>query len=260
MVKYISKGIFVFMFLFLVACSDDRVLEQSAGDSEGTIIISAAASLTDVLHDVAESFNKEFPNIQINFNFGASGALKQQILRGAPVDLFFSVAKNHFEQVVEAGFIVEEQVTDLLANELVLIVPKGSTLVTSFDELPRAKRIAIGNPESVPAGEYSMELFQTLEIEGKIKESLIYTEDVRTVLTYVETKNVDAGIVYRTDAIMSEEVDIVEVAPTHAHERVVYSVGIVEGSDNMDITKIFYEFLQSEVALNIFKEYGFDTY
>src|SRR5699024_7020152 len=152
------------MFIFVIAaCGNGETADESGGASDDTvketITVSAAASLVDALEEVAERFNEEYPEVEVDFNFGGSGALMQQITQGAPADLFFSANESHFEEVVNEGYIDEENTVDLLRNEIVLVVPVDST-VESFDELENADRIAVGNPESVPAGEYSMEAFE----------------------------------------------------------------------------------------------------
>lgn len=239
--------------IFLGACSSDN-------KKDGTITISAAASLTEVLHEISETFNEKYPEIQIEYNFGGSGALKQQILLGAPVDIFFSASKNHFQHITDEGFIDEKLSVELLKNELVLIGPKGEDSITSFNDLSHVEKIAIGNPESVPAGAYSMEVFEKLKMKETLTDALIFTEDVRAVLTYVETGNVDAGLVYRTDVIGSEDVDIIEAAPAKSHAPIIYPVGVLQASDQKELAKVFYDYLQSETSIEIFEEYGFDAY
>ena len=247
------------------ANSTETVREEGAGgtsseEMEGIITVSAAASLTDAMNDIARLFKEENPGVQVDYNFGGSGALRQQIMQGAPVDLFFSASASDFQAVVEEGYIDEENALNLLANELVLITSKGSKTVTSFDDLSNAKQIAIGNPESVPAGKYSVEAYKSMGIMEELEELLVFAEDVRAVLTYVETKSVDAGTVYRTDAMISEKVEIVDTAPAESHESIIYPVGVVNHSDNEDAVKAFYEYLQTDTARNVFEEYGFAVY
>src|SRR5699024_2631840 len=183
--KYTALLLFVFV---MAACGNEKPPEDSAAEEtvEGTITVSAAASLVDALEEVTEHFNEEYPEVQVDFNFGGSGALMQQIVQGAPADLFFSANESHFEEVVEEGYIDEENTVDLLRNEIVLVVPEGSSEVSSFDDLKNADRIGIGNPESVPAGEYGMEAFENMDIMEEIESKFIFATDVRQVLNYVE--------------------------------------------------------------------------
>lgn len=231
--------------------------EDTEATVEGTITVSAAASLVDVLGEITTLFNEEHPDVTVDYNFGGSGALMQQIIQGAPVDLFFSANVDHFDAVVDEGYIDEENSVDLLTNELVLIVPSDSGAVTSFDDLENADQIAIGNPESVPAGEYSVEAFENMDIMEGIESKFVYAEDVRQVLNYVETGNADAGMVYHTDAMMSDGIDVVDAAPEDAHAPIVYPLGMMNDTDNEAAQLAFFEFMQSEEAGEVFNEYGF---
>lgn len=235
--------------------------EEAAEDTEavveGILTISAAASLVDALDEVTTLFNEEYPDVEVEYNFGGSGALMQQILQGAPVDLFFSANADHFQEVMAEGHIDEENAVDLLTNELVLIVPAGSGTVTSFDDLENADEIGIGNPESVPAGEYSVEAFESMGIMEDIESKFVYAEDVRQVLNYVETGNVDAGVVYHTDTLMSEDIDVIDAALEDAHSEIVYPLGMMDDTDNEAAQLAFFEFMQSEAAGEVFNEYGF---
>ncbi|MBB6423696.1 molybdate transport system substrate-binding protein [Jeotgalicoccus coquinae] len=238
----------------LTACGSGET--ENAGESV-TLTVSAAASLTDALEEAAALFSEEHPDIKVDFNFGGSGALQQQISQGAPADIFFSASKNDFDALIESGSIAKEQSVNLLQNELVLVTPADNQAVTSFDNIQEASQIAVGTPESVPAGKYSMETFESFGITADVEPLLVYAEDVRAVLTYVERDEVDAGLVYRTDALTSDSVEIADTAPKGAHDPIVYPVGIIKKSDNAEAAEIFYDFLQTEDTLAVFEEYGF---
>lgn len=255
----LKYALLMMLILVMSACGNGGTEDDSASEDavEGTITVSAAASLVDALEAVAVRFNEEYPEVQVDFNFGGSGALMQQIMQGAPADLFFSANESHFEAVVEEGYIDEENAVDLLRNEIVLVVPEGSDRVSSFDDLKNADRIGVGNPESVPAGEYSMEAFENMDIMEEIESKFIFATDVRQVLNYVETENVDAGVVYHTDALTSDGIEVVDTAPEDSHSPVIYPLGILKGTDNPKAQRAFYEFVQSEEAGEIFNEYGF---
>lgn len=238
----------------LASCNDDSQVEETS-----TLTISAAASLTDALQEVSDIFNEQHPEIEVDYNFGGSGALQQQIKQGAPVDIFFSAAKRDFDALIDSGHIDEENSSDLLKNELVLVTPQDDETVTSLDDITEAEQIAVGTPESVPAGEYARQVFESLGIIEEVAPLLVYAEDVRSVLTYVERSEVNAGLVYRTDTAMSDTVNILEAAPAAAHEPIVYPVGLINNTDSVEAARIFYEFLQTEDALAIFDHYGFIT-
>ncbi|MFD0771169.1 molybdate ABC transporter substrate-binding protein [Bacillus sp. CGMCC 1.60114] len=226
------------------------------------LTISAAASLQDALVELQKTFEKDHSNIKLKFNFGASGALQQQIAQGAPVDLFFSAAKDKFDALVKDEFISKEDGVDLVGNELVLVVSKDAVSgVKNFGDLTKkeVKRISIGTPESVPAGQYAKELFKNTNIWTNIESKVVYAKDVRQVLSYVETGNVDAGVVYKTDALSSNKVNIVATADKQTHTPIIYPVGIIKDTKHRTEAKEFYKFLQSKYAMKTLEKYGFTS-
>lgn len=207
-------------------------------------MISAAASLQDALKEIEASFHKQHPHVTLTNNFGSSGALKQQIAQGAKADLFFSAAEEPFDELVQSGDIDQDYIKDAIQNELVLIVPKdGSSSIKSFQDVQHIKgKIALGTPESVPAGTYGKEIFTKLNIWDQVKKNAVYAKDVRQVLSYVETGNVDAGVVYKTDALVSKKVKIAAEANLDMHSPVIYPVGIVKGTKHLTEAKVFFNF------------------
>lgn len=256
MSEYWIIDIIIFLLLFITACGNNADGESSE-NVDGTLTVSAAASVADAMNDVAELFNEEHPEVRVDFNFGGSGKLQQQITQGAPADLFISANTDHFQTAVDGGYIDASNAVELLENELVLIVPGGSEGISSFDDLNEAENIAIGNPETVPAGRYGAQVFESMGIWEGLEGRLVYSEDVRAALTYVENGNADAGIVYGTDAEISDSVEVVAKAPGDSHDAIVYPAGIVNDSENPAAAEAFYEFLQSEAALEVFEAYGF---
>jgi len=222
------------------------------------LTISAATSLQDSLEELKKAYENEHDTIKITFNFGGSGALQQQILEGAPVDLFFSAAEDQFDELVQKDLIEKKQGMDLLANELVLIVPKkNQKQIQSFEDLTKVDNIAVGTPETVPAGNYGIETLKNINLWEHVESKVVYTKDVRQVLTYTETENVDAGLVYKTDALVSEKVDVVATAKEDTHTPIIYPVGVIKDSKHAKETEDFYHFLQSEQAMKVFKKYAF---
>lgn len=224
------------------------------------LTVSAAASLTEVLEEIKTQFEEKNDNIEITFNFGASGDLQQQIANGAPVDLFISAALDKFELLEEKNMIDDDYKKELLLNELVLITKKGTNSnLNSFTDLSNnnINQIAIGTPESVPVGKYTKQTFEHLQIWDDLKDKLIFTKDVREVLHYVETDNVDAGLVYKTDAAISPHVEVVATAEKHYHDPVSYPAGIIKNTMHKEEAQLFYSFLQSEDAKSIYEKYGF---
>ncbi|MGG5254707.1 molybdate ABC transporter substrate-binding protein [Neobacillus sp. SM06] len=251
--------LFFSIVLLLLAVSGCSTSEQSK-KTEKTVelTVSAAASLQDALNDIQSDFEKNHPNVKIRYNFGGSGALQQQISQGAPVDLFFSAGEDPFKTLVNNGLIEKANDADLVGNELVLVVPKDSTKgINAFEDLTKADKLAIGTPESVPAGQYAKDTLTHFNLWKELTKKIIYTKDVRQVLTYVETNNVDAGIVYKTDAKISPKVKIAATAKESTHAPIVYPVGVVKNSSHLKEAKLFYDFLHSEKAIKIFEKYGF---
>ncbi|WP_433751119.1 molybdate ABC transporter substrate-binding protein [Falsibacillus pallidus] len=235
----------------MAGCSGEK-------DKKKTITVSAAASLSDVLKETAEAYQKEHKNEKIVFNFGGSGALSQQIINGAPVDLFISAAKDPVDLIKDKG-LTENEIA-LFKNKLVLIVPKDvENEQIDFSNLDKGsvKKIAIGTPEAVPAGTYAKETLESLNKWGSLKEKLVYCKDVRQVLQYVESNNVDAGMVYYTDAITSKKVKVVSEAAESWHQPIVYYTSIISDGKNQDEASDFLEFMKSEKAKSIFERFGF---
>jgi len=248
--------IFMLFMLMVSGCSTND--QANEPEEEVELTVSAAASLQEALNEITENFTKDHPNVKINYNFGASGALQQQISQGAPVDLFFSAAEDKFDQLVEEGLIEKENGVDLVGNEIVLVVPKEATLgIKSFEDLTKAERLSIGTPESVPAGKYAKETLDKLNIWTSVEENMVFAKDVRQVLTYVETNNVDAGIVYKTDALISEKVEIVATADEASHAPIIYPLGVIKNSSHPKEAQEFYEYLQSPSSMTTLEKYGF---
>ncbi|MFF2853434.1 molybdate ABC transporter substrate-binding protein [Peribacillus sp. NPDC058002] len=262
--KKIYLMLFSLMVLVIVGtgCSSDEEKvtgkQKQHADEKVKLTISAAVSLQDALNDIKKAFEKENANVKVNYNFGASGALQQQISQGAPVDLFFSAAEDKFDKLVDEDHIEEKKGIDLVGNELVLVVPKGSDKgIESIEDLTKFTKISIGTPESVPAGQYAKQTLEKLNLWKEIEEKLVYAKDVRQVLTYVETGNVDAGLVYKTDAKSSSKVDIVTTAKEDLHDPIIYPVGVIKESSHPKEAQLFYEYLQNKDSMKVFEKYGF---
>ncbi|MEH7250800.1 molybdate ABC transporter substrate-binding protein [Neobacillus niacini] len=252
--------LYLTMLLFLLAvagCSADEQKQEVSGENV-ELTISAAASLQDALNEIKVNFEKEQSNVKVNYNFGASGALGQQISQGAPVDLFFSAAEDKFDKLVQEGLIEESKRIDLIGNELVLVVPNDSKKeIKAFEDLTKTDRLSIGTPEAVPAGQYAKEILETLNVWQAIEGKIVFGKDVRQVLTYVETNNVDAGIVYKTDALISEKVEIAATAAEDSHAPIIYPLGVIKNSTHPKEAQLFYDFLQNDRSMKTFEKFGF---
>lgn len=248
------------LLLLLFGCSSEQGQSKAKTKETGQVIltISAASSLTDVLTETAGKFKEENPNIALQFNFGASGALKQQIEQGAPVDVFISAAEDKYIELVEKDFVQEG--TNIIKNELVLIAPIDSdSTFKVFSDLTteNVEKISIGTPEVVPAGTYGQQALVYYGAWEELRERIVYAKDVRQVLSYVETGNVDAGIVYKTDALTSDKVQIIATASEGSHDSITYPFGVVGASDHIEEAELFSEYLQSPPAKDLFTKYGF---
>lgn len=229
--------------------------ESSAKSVE--LMVSAAASLTDCMNEIKDLYESENEGVQITYNFASSGALQQQIEQGAPADVFFSAGKKQMKALSDAELMDDETVKEILENKMVLIVPKDGTKFASFEELTNASQIGVGEPETVPVGQYAAEILENLNLADTLKEKLVFAKDVREVLSWVETSNVDAGIVYETDAKISDKVEISCTAPEGSHKPVIYPVGVTKDSQQADAAKAFVDFLFGEEAKAVFEKFGF---
>lgn len=227
--------------------------------SNTRILISAAISLKDALEEIKPLYQRTKPNINITYNFGASGALQQQIENGAPVDIFISAAKKQMDALESKGLIIKETRRNLLTNRLVLIVPKNSSGITDFRQLTESnvKKIAVGEPRSVPVGQYSEEVFTKLGILEQIRPKFVLSNNVRQVLSAVANGNVDAGVVYITDAKTSNQVKVVATAAETLHSPIIYPMAVLKDSKNEFTAKEYVQFLAGNQAKAVFEKYGF---
>lgn len=222
--------------------------------------MSAAASLTDALGELKALYETAHPEVTLSFNFGASGALQQQIEQGAPADIFLSAATKNMQALVDRGLMQEQR--DLLKNELVVVVPSdGAAPVAKLEDLSGEgiKRIAVGIPESVPAGGYAKDALTAAGLWDSLQAKLVQGKDVRQVLQYVETANADAGFVYKTDALSSDKVKVAFAVDPSQYKTIVYPVGVVKATKHADAAERFYEYLQTPESAAVFVKYGFSA-
>ncbi len=246
--------------LALSACRDRRA-DRSA-PVRVTLTVSAAASLREAVSELDSAYRVEHPEVAVRANFGASGALGRQIELGAPVDVFVSASDRHMDALQRAGLIDPRTRRVLAGNELVLVVPASSpSPVTGFQSLatPAVKRVAIGAAASVPAGEYADEVLRSLGISGEVGRKAVYGQNVRQVLAYVESGNVDAGIVYRTDAAVSRGVRVAAAAPAGTHRPITYPLAVVRASPHVGDARAYAAFLLGPRGREVLAAHGFTT-
>lgn len=258
MKKNISVVFLLIITLILTSCGHEKG-EQEGSEKKVSLTVSAAASLTDALTEVKDVYEKVNPNVKLTFNFASSGTLQHQIQQGAPVDIFISAAQNKMDPLQEKGLIIDESRENFFKNTVVLITSQEDLIVTQWQSLlgEDVEKIAIGDPESVPAGKYAQEVLTYLGIWDNLQPKLVLAKDVRQVLTYVETGNVDAGVVYMTDAKISSLIKIVDQAPDSSHSPVTYPVALIKNSKNVKASQDFLEYLSGEKGKEILQKYGF---
>jgi molybdate transport system substrate-binding protein len=227
--------------------------------SNTSLLISAAASLKEALEEIKPLYQQSKSNVNISYNFGSSGALQQQIEQGAPADIFISAAKKQVDALEQKGLLVAGTRNIIAKNRLVLVVPKNVGGITSFYSLKDAKvkKIAMGEPRSVPAGQYAQQVLEKLKIWSQVKSKLVFANNVRQVLASVESGNADAGLVYITDAKISNQIKVVVTADEKYHSPIIYPLAVVKRSKNINAAKEFSQFLSSNQAKAVFKKYGF---
>jgi len=255
----------VFLFSGCVQKAPIHTSVNNTGNTQfGTknveLTVAAASSLKDVLEEIKTVYQELNENIKVNYSFGSSGALQQQIENGADVDVFISAAVKQMDLLEEKGLIIPETRKNFLENKVVLIVPKDSNLNIDFKDLTleQVKQIGLGEPKGVPVGQYTEEILSNLNILKQVQEKAVYGNNVREVLTWVETGNVDAGIVYLTDAKISDKVKVAAAAPENSHKPVYYPAAVIKSSKNPEQAKEFTEFLYGDKAKDVFEKYGFE--
>lgn len=222
-----------------------------------TLTLSVAASLQDSITEIEAAYRRDHP-VEFRNNFGASGILAREIEQGAPVDAFISAGPKPMNELQSQNLLLTDSRVDLLRNALVLIAPSGSRL-KGFDGLAgkQVRTVALGDPASVPAGQYGQQALESLHLYDKLQSKIVLGKDVRQVLTYVETGNADAGLVYATDAEASHRVQVIAIAPENSHDPIVYPIAGMKTSENQSRVRDFIAFLKSPAARDIFERHGF---
>jgi molybdate transport system substrate-binding protein len=249
---WIKKSYPVAVVILLLTCAQ-------ANARADEILVSAAASLTDVLKEIASGYQSKSKHT-VKFNFGPSSGLARQIEEGARADIFFSADLSQMDGLDKKGRLEPGTRKNLLSNQLVIIVPADSKLaISSPKDLLKAdiKRIALAEPSSVPVGVYSSKYLTDEGLWDQVKPKVVPVQDVRATLASVESGNVEAGFVYKTDAAVSKKVKIVYEVPIDKGPTIVYPVAIVKESKRKEAARDFLNYVQSPVAKDAFKKYGF---
>lgn len=225
----------------------------------GDLVVSAAASLTNAFKDVAQAYEKEHAGTKVILNFGASDVLLQQIVKGAPADVFASADQKAMDKAVEEKAVKPESRVDFAANQIVLIVPTDSKAnITALKDLTRddVKRIAYGNPASVPVGRYTQGALQTAGLWDAVQAKSVLAQNVRQSLDYVSRGEVDAGFVFATDAaVMPDKVKVAVRVPSQT--PVTYPIAVTARDTAAKEAKSFVAYVMSPAGQEILSRYGF---
>ena len=235
--------------------------EAKADLGEQSILVAAAASLKNAYEDeLIQMFEEQYPGVTVEGTYDSSGKLQTQIEEGLEADVFMSAATKQMKALDEEGMIASDTIVNLLENKIVLIVPTGrDSKMDSFEKIGDAASIALGDPESVPAGQYAKEAVTNLNVWDSIQDKVSFGTNVTEVLNQVAAASADAGIVYATDAASkADQVTVVAEAPEGSLEKkVIYPVAVVKATAHEDAAKAFVDFLQTPEAIAVFESYGF---
>lgn len=239
--------------------NETKETDNKDSKEEVELHVLAAASMTDVMTELGDLYEKDHPEVTLSFSFDSSGTLQTQIEEGAPADLFFSAALKQMNALKEKQLMEEDSIIELLENKVVLIQPKGEDIgITSFEDVASDKvpMVAIGNSD-VPVGQYTEMIYENLGLWEEIEKKANFGTNVRQVLDWVATKNADCGIVYATDAAIEENVEVICEAPEGSCDPAIYPAGIVKATEYKEQAEQFLDFIKSEEAKEIFEKYQF---
>ena len=258
---------------FLIAASSATLAGCAAvftsPSPSNPLLVSAAASLQDVMQTLEPQAREYlqhvgYPHVSLAFNFGGSGTLQRQIEQGAPTDVFVSAADRQMDALQANGLLLENSRRTIVHNRLALIAPTSPSHrleLNAFQDLAtdRVRTVAIAQPDTVPAGQYARDILAHLDVLESLANKLVFGRNVRQVLSYVDTGNVDAGLVYSTDAALSQRVRVVAIADESWHTPIRYPAAAIASSRHPDLARAFVEFLTSPTALSTFKSHGFQA-
>jgi molybdate transport system permease protein len=253
--RLVQIGFWFGLLSLLIGCTS-----SSSTPSQVTVQVLAGSNFTNVLEELGHRYELDHPNIKIQFQFASSGVLYQQIKHGGAADLFFSANSFYMDELERQGYLKVESRMNMIQNDLVLVRPlSGKITIKEWQDLvsDRDVRLAIGLPDSVPVGKYSKQTLGSLGLWETLQDRIVYGSNVREILTYVETGNVDAGIVYRSDALQSKRVITVAQAPTKSHDPIIMPVALINNSKQKEQALGFLEFLTTKGATDLFLHYGY---
>jgi molybdate transport system substrate-binding protein len=251
------------MLIIILSIILSMIFYSPASALNSDLLVSAAMSLKNTFEEIGKLYEQKYPGVKVSFNFGASGTLQKQIESGAPVDIFASASLKEMDELESKNYILKGTRRNFAGNSLIVIVPANPKVqVRSFDDLagPAVKGIATGNPKSVPAGKYSEEALRSLHLFERLKEKLVYAENVRQVMDYVSRGEVDAGIVFYSDAFSrSKGFKIAARIPGGSHEQIKYPIAVIRGTRNDSLANAFILTVISEKGKEVLRKNGFTS-
>ncbi len=231
-----------------------------------TILVFAASSLKPVLTEITPLYTQANPTVTVNYRFGGSGSLSQQLLQGAQSDVFIGAATEHLTALNNDNLLISGTEASIAANRLALVVPTINHFndltdppISDFIDLAKdeVQRVTIGNPRLVAAGKYAQEVLEKSGVWRQVEPKIALAQDARAILEAVETGDTDAGLMYLTDAQTSDLVEVVKVSPLDLHSPIIYPAAVLKSSGQPKIARDYVEFLQSKPAQKILEKYGF---
>lgn len=261
--KHMNKCYLIVMvvcLLLVTGCSSSTPAAAPTAVVPIEVNVSAALGLKEALLDIEKDYMKQNPNVKIVYNFAASGMLQAQIEQGAPADVFLSAAAKQMDALQQKNLLNASTRKNLLGNQLVLVVPlESSLLMKDFKDLarPEVKHFGLGAPETVPAGEYGIEVLKSLGIWESVKSKAVLGKDVRTLLVYAETGNAEASIVFSTVAATSKKVKVVAAAPPGSHQPIIFLGAVLANAKQPKVATEFFNYLSSSAGMKVFEKYGF---
>ena len=261
-----QKNVFCILTVLVLLVSAQTALfawgkeEKTPAKPPVTILVAAAASLEySYVQELIPQFQKKYPWITVEGTYDSSGKLQTQIEQGLEADVFMSAATRQMDALTDKGLVSKASVVPLLENKIVLIKPAGTaTAVTGFQNAALAAVIALGDPASVPAGQYAKEAFTSLGNWAAVEAKASFGTNVTEVLNWVGEGSAEVGVVYATDAATTNKVEVIAEAPAGSlAAKVIYPLGIVAAAAHPEEAKLFVDFLASEAGLAVFRAYGF---
>ncbi len=242
------------------ACLVAILSVSSAANAATELKVYAASSMTNAVSDIAQQFETKY-DVTVTPVYGGSSSIARQILNGAPADIFISANTKWMDYLVKSKAVKNDSVTNLVRNSLVLIAPKASTIepfdfsdVNAWNQALEGNRLALGNPVSVPAGMYAKESLTNLGVWKKLERQIAPAKNVRLALALVERGEAPLGVVYKTDALLTDKVKVVGEFANDTHADIIYPAAIVKDSTQ---SEQFFEYLKSDDAKKVFAQYGF---